>query len=322
MKKLLCLLLAALSLAACAGSAAPQGGAASPAAKEETAVVRFTDALGREVSIGGTQRTAALIGSFAEVWCLAGGRDTLVAAAGDAWTQFSLNLPEGTADLGAVKDPSAETLLAAAPDFVIASANTSADVDLLPTLEAAGIPVAYFQVSTFEDYLAMLKLCTELTGRPDLYEANGTAVQAQVDAARAKAAAHTGEAERVLYVRASASGCKVKNSRDSVLGEMLADLGCVNVADSDESLLENLSMEAVLAADPDRIFFVLQGSDEQKCRDSLAQALLSNPAWQQLTAVQNGACYYMDQKLYNLKPNARWGEAYELLAEILYGEEN
>ena len=29
---------------------------------------------------------------------------------------------------------------------------------------------------------------------------------------------------------------------------------------------------------------------------------------------------YMDQQLYNLKPNARWGEAYEKLAEILYGE--
>ena len=29
----------------------------------------------------------------------------------------------------------------------------------------------------------------------------------------------------------------------------------------------------------------------------------------------------MDQALYNVKPNARWGEAYEGLADILYGEE-
>lgn len=28
----------------------------------------------------------------------------------------------------------------------------------------------------------------------------------------------------------------------------------------------------------------------------------------------------MDQQLYNLKPNAKWGDAYENLAKILYAE--
>lgn len=55
--------------------------------------VTFTDDLGREVtSPAGPQRVAALIGSFADVWCLAGGRDTLVATADDAWTSFDLGL--------------------------------------------------------------------------------------------------------------------------------------------------------------------------------------------------------------------------------------
>ena len=29
--------------------------------------------------------------------------------------------------------------------------------------------------------------------------------------------------------------------------------------------------------------------------------------------------YYMYKDLYHLKPNARWGEAYEQLVDILYG---
>ena len=45
---------------------------------------------------------------------------------------------------------------------------------------------------------------------------------------------------------------------------------------------------------------------------------MENPAWSGLTAVQEGRVYYLDQKLYNLKPNDRWGEAYEKLADILY----
>ena len=298
-----------LALSACGAPAAPS----SP----DGETVTFTDALGRTVSVSEPKRVAAMIGSFADVWCAAGGKDTLVAAANDTWTQFDLGLGADVVDLGAVKEPSAETLLAAQPDFILASTKTQADVDLLPVFEQANIPVAYFDVSTFEDYLAMLKICTELTGRPDCYEENGEAVRGQVEKARERAEGREGTT--VLYVRATGASCKVKSSTGTVLGEMLADLGCVNIADSDETLLETLSMEAILAADPEKIFFVLQGSDDADARRTLDETLLSNPAWQQLTAVRTGQVYYMDQTLYNLKPNARWGEAYEGLAEMLYG---
>ena len=293
---------------------------ASGSAERGTAgtAVTFTDGLGRSLTVDSPRRVAALIGSFADMWCLAGGKDTLVAAAADTWTQFSLALPDTVQNLGAVKEPSAETLLAVQPDFVLASTKTQADIDLLPTLEQAGIPVAYFDVSSFSDYLEMLEICTRITGCPERYEQYGTAVQAQVEEAKARAEGK--EAPTVLYLRATGGSCKVKNSKGSVLGEMLEDLRCTNIADSDASLLEELSMESILAADPDYIFLVLQGGNQEKARQTLEKAVLSNPAWQQLTAVKEGRCHYMDQALYNLKPNARWGEAYEGLAEILYGE--
>ena len=53
---------------------------------------------------------------------------------------------------------------------------------------------------------------------------------------------------------------------------------------------------------------------------AVASALLSNPAWSPLRAVEEGRFYTLDQALYNFKPNARWGEAYEKLAQILYPE--
>ncbi|MEQ2519861.1 ABC transporter substrate-binding protein [Ruthenibacterium sp. CLA-JM-H11] len=312
---LICVLLSLFLLVSC-GTAAPSSQSASAAQADS---VTFTDDLGRTVTVDSPKRVAALIGSFADVWCIAGGKDTLVAAADDTWTQFDLDLDESVIDLGKVSEPSAETLLAAQPDFVLASTKTSADVELMPTLENAGIPTAYFDVSSFEDYLRMLEICTRITGCEDRYEQYGTLVQEQVDAAIASAQGKQGPT--VLYLRATGSSCKVKNSQNTVLGEMLADLGCTNIADSDESLLETLSMEAILQADPECIFIVLQGSDQEKARQTLEKAVLSNPAWQQLRAVQQSKCYYMDQQLYNVKPNARWGEAYEGLAEILYGQE-
>ncbi len=45
-----------------------------------------------------------------------------------------------------------------------------------------------------------------------------------------------------------------------------------------------------------------------------------NPLWNELDAVKNNEVYFLDKNLFNLKPNARWGEAYEVLEEILYGE--
>ena len=291
----------------------------STAENSTQTAVTFTDALGRTVTVDSPKRVATLIGSFADVWCLAGGKDTLVASADDTWTQFDLDLPESVVNLGGVSEPSAETLLAAQPDFVIGSTKTEADVELMSVMENAGIPIAYFDVSSFSDYLDMLDICTQITGCSERYEEYGLKVQEQVDAAIASSQGKQGPT--VLYLRATGSSCKVKNSQNTVLGEMLADLGCTNIADGDDALLENLSMEAILQADPECIFIVLQGSNQEKARQTLEKAVLSNPAWQQLRAVQNEKCYYMDQQLYNVKPNARWGEAYENLAEILYGQE-
>lgn len=310
-------LLAVLSvfcLTACEGQPSQENEAMGEEAAAET-VVTFTDDLDREVTVTGTpQRAAALIGSFADVWCLAGGQETLVAAAEDSWTQFQLDLDESVVSLGAVKTPNVEALLAAEPDFVLGSARTSADVELMEMLEKMGIPVAYFDISTFEDYLRMLEICTRLTGCPENYQEYGVQVAEQVEAARGLA---QDPGPRVLYIRATGSSCKVKNSEGTVLGEMLADLGCVNIADSETSLLENLSLETIVAEDPDWIFVVVQGSDPTDAEALLDATLLSNPAWAGLTAVREGRYYVLDQRLYNVKPNARWGEAYENLADIL-----
>ena len=316
MKKLLSFLLCAvlLLLTACGAPAPAEPTPAEPAPAEE-AEMTFTDDLGRQVTVDQPQRVAVLIGSFADIWCLAGGKEQIVAAAGDTWTQFDLGLPDSVADLGGVKEINLELLAAAEPDLVIASSNTAAQVELEETLEQMGLNTAYFKVTNLDEYLHMLDICTQITGCAENYQQYGAAVLNQVDDARARI---DGSAPTVLYVRATGSSCKVKNSQDSVLGEMLADLGCVNIADSAESLLEELSMEIILQQDPDHIFVVIQGSDPTKAEGLLDKTLLSNPAWGTLTAVKEGRFHIMDQNLYNLKPNARWGEAYEKLADILY----
>lgn len=284
---------------------------------EAVETVAFTDALGREVNAPkNPKRVAALLGSFADVWLLSGGE--LVAAAEDAWGDFGLELGDAV-NLGGAHSPNLELLLSANPDFVIASASTASHLEMRETLEAMGIAVAYFDVDDFEDYLSMLEICTELTGRKDLYEQNGLAIEAQIKEIKEtyENASIPSEEKRVLLLRASSGFVKVKGSSGTVLGEMLADMGCVNIADHDASLLENLSVEAIMREEPYHVFVVAMGNNIDAARASFEALLKENPAWGELKAIKEGRVHWMDKRLFNLKPNSRWAESYEVLYETL-----
>lgn len=280
-------------------------------------MVNFTDALGREVKVSkNPKRVAALLGSFADIWLLAGGE--ICATADDAWEDFGLSL-DGVVNIGGAHSPSLELLISSDPELVIASASTASNVEMKDTLEAMGITVAYFDVTHFEDYLSMLDICTDITGRKDLYEQNGLQIKEQIDTIKESYRnADIPENERkVLLLRAATTFVKAKGSEGTVLGEMLHDMGCINIADSDASLLENLSVEAVIREEPYHIFVVTMGSDTDKAKNTLEKMISENPAWGTLEAVESGRLHIMDKKLFNLKPNARFAEAYETLANIL-----
>ena len=303
MKRLSAILLILLLLCGCA----------APAAAPETGTV-FTDDLGRTVTVSNPQRVAALLGSFADVWVLSGG--TLCAAPEDAWEDFGLD-DDRAVNLGGAHSPSLELLLSADPDLVIASSSTASNLAMKETLEAAGIAVAYFDVDNFDDYLRMLKVCTEITGRQDLYAQNGLKLQQEIEKIKADAAKIPESKRTVLLIRAAASVIKAKGSQGTILGEMLSDLGCVNIADSDTALLENLSVEAVIRNQPHHIFVVTMGSDTEGAKAALEALFRENPAWNTLDAMETGRIHFMEKQLFNLKPNAKWAKAYEKLYETL-----
>lgn len=308
MKKFVALILALLMLTGCAG----------PRASGSEGVT-FTDALGRTVTVRDPQRVAALLGSFADVWVLAGG--SLCAAPEDAWEDFGLT-SDTAVDIGGAHSPSLELLLSADPDFVIASSSTASNLEMLETLEAVGITVAYFDVDNFEDYLRMLSVCTDITGRKDLYEQNGLRLRDQIEDLKARYAGENipQEQRKILLIRAAASVIKAKGSTGTILGEMLADMGCVNIADSETGLLDSLSVEAVIREQPYHIFVVTMGSDPQGARAALESMLREDPAWSTLDAIETGRIHYMDKNLFNLKPNVRWAEAYGVLYDTLTGK--
>lgn len=306
-------------------------GSKTEAKTEMSAAVTFTDALGNSVTVEHFENTAVLSESYADAWLLAGG--PLVAVTEDAESLLASSaFPKGLVNLGSVKAPNVEEMIAADVDFVILSAAIEGHAMLKDTLESAGITAAYFEVEHFEDYKEMMKIFTSITGRDDLYQKNVAAIEEGIAEQIARAAAakevseegwnagEDGKSPTVLFLRAFSTGVRAKGS-DSMTGQMLKDLGCVNIADSDDSLLEDLSMESIIAADPDFIFVTTMGESEAAALSMVEEQLLSNPAWQGLSAVQKDHYYVLPKELFHNKPNSRWEESYHILADDIYGTE-
>lgn len=291
---------------------------------KDMASVSYVDALSRtiefsEQDIGslrsGEYKVAVLNGSFAEIWSAAGG--TLSAVTEDAYDEErEILIDKNTVNAGALKSPSLEILIGSEIDLAILSADISEHAALMEQLENVGIKTIYFSVETFDDYLEVIRFCTQLTGRDDLYEKYGEEIRGQIDEQIAR---QDGSGPTVLFIRAYSTGAKAKGS-DSMTGIMLKELGCVNIADNENQLLDDLSMEVILEKNPDYIFVTTMGSDDEAALNSVKTMLIDNPAWNSLSAVVNENYYVLPKNMFHNKPNQRWGESYKMLADILYPE--
>lgn len=272
----------------------------------------FTDTFGENISVYSGEDVIVSSGSFAQIWQLAGGK--LLATTDDSFENGWIQ-PGESASIGALHDPNLEKIFELSPHLVILSADIPGNVKLQEPLSAASIQTAYFSVQTFEDYLSMLKICTAINGREDLYIQNGENIAADIQDIIQK---NSGKpAPKVLLIRAGAGKVAVRGS-DTMTGIMLQDLGCINIADTNQELLENLSLEAIIDADPDFIFATVFG-DETQSMQVLENTLTNHPGWAGLTAVKENRYHLLPTDLFHYKPNNRWAESYAFLSEILYG---
>lgn len=306
----------------------PEGTDDVPDAAVEVALpCTLSDDQGREVEVTSLERVVVCMGSFAKTWQLAGG--SLVGTTADALADYEL---EGAGDIASVGDftaPNLEQILALDPTLVVMSAATSGrggqagQVDLVAPLEQAGIPVLTFKVTTFGDYLRMLRACCDLTGRYDLYRENGLATRDRIDevlAACTAAREDSGDAAPTCLVMTTYSGgTRVLNSATQA-GAVVSDLGGLNVADENPSLLKDFSLESVVALDPDFVFALPMGDDAEAAQRALEDQTQNNPAWAGLTAVAEGRYQALDPALFQYKPLDAWDEAYRVMAKALYGE--
>ncbi|MGN0071478.1 MAG: ABC transporter substrate-binding protein [Atopobiaceae bacterium] len=281
--------------------------------------VTFTDDLGREVTVSNPQRVVACMGSFAGAWQLAGG--TLVGASDDAFSHYGVD-SSTVSGVGKSTALSLESILDLDPDFVIMTGVSDgkhstgvSQEDLESSLDEAGVPLAFFKVTTFADYERMMGIFCQITGRDDLYQQNVADVKDQIDQ-DIQTYSVADKAPTVLVVSAYSKGLVVQDST-GMTGAIVKDLGAVNVADENPSLLSDFSLEAAVEADPDYILVLAASDDAATAQQYYNDAVGSDSAWADMTAVEEGHVTMLDAAHFLYKPLNRWAESYEIVGQAL-----
>lgn len=277
----------------------------------------FTDSEGEIVELSHKpQKTAVLFSSLAECWIEAGGE--VYVTVGESVERGLVKEETELVDKGAGKTVDTEKLISLEPDFVICSADIASHRDVASALKKAKIPVAMLRMDTFEDYLTILRTLTKITGKTENYEQFGENAKSEIE--QIISGEKRENNPKILFVRSgsSYSSAKAKKADDNFAAKILEDLGCINIADKAEVLLDNLSAEVILKENPQYIFVSVMGDyDNSK---AYMQELLAKKEYASLDAVKNGRVYFLPKELFQYKPCGRWAESYRYISSILNNE--
>ncbi len=305
--------------ASSAAFSAAKPGKAKAGKAEKSKAYTFTDDLGRKVTVKSHKRVVACMGSLADAWQLAGG--TLVGASDDAFGHYAVDSSK-VSGVGRSTSLNLESIIALKPDFVIMTgisdgkhATGVSQADAESALKEAGIPVAFFKVTTFDDYKRMMGVFCAITGRDDLYKKNVTKVGEKIKSAVSTYSVKS-KSPSVLIVSAFSKGLVVQNT-SGMAGAIVKDLGAVNVADEHPSLLSDFSLEAAVEANPDYVLVLAASDDTATAQKYYDQVVGSNSAWQGMDAVKEGRVTMLDAAHFLYKPNADWAESYVLAGKAL-----
>ena len=291
-RKWLALLLAivmVLSLAAC--------GAKSDSGEAQDTTRVFTDSVGREVEVPTQIDKVAISGPMAQIVLFALCPDKLVGVS-NAWSSEAeqyldakyFNMPEIGQLYGGKGELNLETLLSSGAQIVIDVGEPKKGIveDLDALQEQTGIPFVHVTATT-ETSGEAYRMLGDLLNMKD--EAEKLATYCDEIYARTKTIADSVEKANVLYVTGDMGQNVI--AQGSYHAEIL-DLLTNNLAVVDEPSAKGtgneVSMEQILTWNPDVVIFA---------PESIYATVANDPAWQGVSAIQNGHYYEVPYGPYN-----------------------
>ena len=220
--------------------------------------------------------------------------------------------------LGQTANINIEQLLGLNPDIVLGLENQHKKYEA--QLQSSKIPAVLINYDGIKDNVPLLTFLGELTNHQD--KSKTVIATYENNIAKVKDAVKNQQPARVAVLRATGKGVTAETDA-AITASMVKDLGMTNVVSThlDKTTTDKTvpySLETLAADDPDIIFVVTMGKEEEITK-AMKKAMTDNPAWANLKAVQNNRVVYLPSKLFLLNPGLQTPEAMARLVKEAYG---
>ena len=279
------------------GSVGTQVGAQVGA--QEAASVSVQDDRGNALTLARpAQRIVSLLPSLTETVCELGACGRLVGT--DRFSNWPASV-RALPKLGGLEDAQIERIVALKPDLVLVPVSARA----IDRLRALGLPVLALEPRNSADTQRVIASVAQALGTPQAATALLARMQVRIDAAAARVPAHW--RGRTVYVEVAATPHAAGTA--SFVGELLAQLGLLNVVPAAMGPFPQLSPEFVLRAQP-ALLMATQGAIAD---------MPARPGWRALVALhKHHVCAFAPAAWDTLvRPGPRLAAAAEAVADCL-----
>ncbi len=225
---------------------------------------------------------------------------------------FENDIISGVENIGELMNPNMELIVDLNPDIVVLSSNHPKYESISTLLESANVDILTIDYNSFDEYKDAIKEISTLTDDENYFNKMVDNAQSAVDKYIEKSSDLS--SKKALVLRSSASSFNtIDNAYFS--NEIIENMNIENIANVNDKISADLSIEYILEENPDYIFIIQMGDEDSML--GYENYLAENSTWSNLSAVKQGNVYFLPKELFHLKPNTKWGEAYEYIYEIL-----
>lgn len=215
-------------------------------------------------------------------------------------------------EIGQPMKPNAEIIKSIEPDLFI-SEKSLEDANK-QNLDNLGINYEFIDLHSYDSVIDSIRQLGEKLDKKENGEKFIEEISKKEEEALKLAAGK--DSPKVLFLFGTPKSVMV-GTNTSFLGSLMDKLHIDNVGDVGKQPYLPLSLEDIVAKNPD-VILVMSHVDEEQTKQMMHDQFETNPAWKELNATKNNKIIYLDNEVFSVTGNAKIGEAIEKLAEFVY----
>ncbi|MDO5695809.1 MAG: helical backbone metal receptor [Eubacteriales bacterium] len=214
--------------------------------------------------------------------------------------------------VGQPMKPDAEVVKSLAPDLFISTSSLAANNK--PAMDELHVDSLFVELNSLEQVTKTIRSIGEKLGIEDKAASVADDLEKQAQAAKEKVKDET--PKTALFLFGTPKSVMVGN-KNTYVGSLMTEMNIKNIFADNEEPFAPLSLEDVVAANPDFVL-VMNHVNPEESKAMMQKQFDENPAWTSLDAYKNDRIIYLDNDLFSVTGNIHVADAMNNLAKTIY----